>query len=110
MSENSVMSLLQRSLERDRLAHAYLFTGNSLEELEGAARKLAKALNCLSPPVWSPESAPLASCGACDACRRIEQFNHPDVLWVRPESKSRVITMDQMRELLQTVSLKPLAA
>ncbi len=103
------MSLLQRSFERNRLAHAYLFTGNSLEELEEAAQKLAKALNCKSPPPNSTAD-PLASCGHCDACQRIGQFNHPDVLWVRPESKSRVITMDQMRELLQTISLKPMAS
>ncbi len=110
MSESAVMSLLQRSLERNRLAHAYLFTGNSLSELEAAARKLAKALNCASPPSQNADSEALASCGVCDCCRRIDQFNHPDVLWVRPESKSRVITIEQMRELLQTVSLKPMSA
>ena len=32
--------LLQRSLERGRLAHAYLFTGHQLEELEAIARTL----------------------------------------------------------------------
>jgi DNA polymerase III subunit delta' len=110
MSENAVMSLLQRSLERNRLAHAYLFTGNSLSELEAAARKLAKALNCAAPPVGKSGGGPLECCEVCDTCRRIEQLNHPDALWVRPESKSRVITIDQMRELLQTVSLKPMSA
>jgi DNA polymerase-3 subunit delta' len=32
------------------------------------------------------------------------------VQWVRPESKSRIITIDQIRELLHTVSLKPTEA
>jgi hypothetical protein len=36
-----VVQVLQRSLERDRLGHAYLFAGNGLEELEAMARTLA---------------------------------------------------------------------
>ena len=108
--QKKITELLQRSLERDRLAHAYLFTGNSLEELEAVARTLAKTLNCQSPPRRSENNFPLDSCEGCDSCRRIEELNHPDVLWVRPESKSRVITIDQMRELMQTVNLKPTVA
>jgi len=102
-----VARLLQRSLERDRLAHGYLFIGTSLDELEGVARTLAKALNCLNPPVRAASGLGMDSCDQCDNCRRIEQCAHPDVMWVRPESKSRVITIDQMRELMQTVNLKP---
>jgi len=99
--------LLERSLERNRLAHAYLFSGDSLETLESIARTFAKALNCANAKT-GPRT--LQSCGHCDACRRIEHDNHPDVLWVRPESKSRVILIDQMRDLMQTVNLKPTAA
>ena len=84
-----VTQLLQRSLERDRLAHAYLFAGNSLKELEDMARTLAKAVNCLSPPRRASHGLSLDSCDACDPCRRIDRFNHPDVLWIRPESRTR---------------------
>ena len=101
--------LLERSLERNRLAHAYLFSGDSLEELEVVARTLAKAAQLRRPP-GPPPNGRLHSCGQCDSCRRIEHDAHPDVLWVRPESKSRVIAMDQMRELMRAVHLKPTAA
>ena len=43
------VQLLQRSLERGRLGHAYLFTGHDLDELEAIARTLAKTLNCMQP-------------------------------------------------------------
>jgi DNA polymerase III subunit delta' len=101
---------LQRSLERDRLAHAYLFAGSSLQELEDMARTLAKTVNCLSPPRRAASGLPVDSCDHCDSCRRIDQHNHPDVSWIRPESKSRVITIDVMRQLMQTVNLKPTVA
>ena len=47
--QRQVVSLLQRSLERQRLAHAYLFTGADTTELEAVARTLGKTLNCESP-------------------------------------------------------------
>ena len=108
--QGKITQLLQRSLERNRLAHAYLFAGNSLQELEDMARTLAKAVNCLSPPRRASHHPALDCCDACDPCRRIDRFNHPDVLWVRPESKLRLITIDQIRELMQMVNLKPTVA
>lgn len=105
-----VTQLLQRSLERNRLAHAYLFGGNALKELEDMARTLAKTINCLAPPRRAANGLGLDSCDACDNCRRIDHFNHPDVLWIRPEMKSRVIGIEQIRELMQMVNLKPTAA
>ncbi len=108
--QSRIVQLLQRSLERDRLGHAYLFIGTSLEELEAMARALAKTVNCLAPPRRSAQGQPLDSCDHCDPCRRIEHYNHPDVSWIRPESKSRVISIDEIRELMKTVNLKPTAA
>jgi DNA polymerase-3 subunit delta' len=105
-----VVQVLQRSLERDRLGHAYLFAGNGLEELEAMARTLAKTVNCLSPLRRTASGAALDCCDHCQSCRRIDQYNHPDVTWLRPESKSRVITTDVIRELMQTVNLKPTVA
>ncbi len=102
--------LLQRSLDRGRLAHGYLFTGESLELPAHMARTLAKALNCLHPPAQGAAGLALDCCEECLHCRKIEAGNHPDVQWVRPESKSRIITIDQMREVMQTIHLKPMEA
>jgi DNA polymerase-3 subunit delta' len=74
------------------------------------ALTLAKTLNCQSPPKRAPGGLGLDCCDQCDSCRRINNANHPDVLWIRPESKSRVITIDQMRDLMQTMNLKPTMA
>jgi DNA polymerase-3 subunit delta' len=109
-AQQPVVSLLQRSLENGRLAHAYLFSGDDLAEMEGLARVLAKTLNCLNPPLRSLAGQALDCCDECLNCRRIDHNNHPDVLWVRPESKLRLITIDQIRECIQTISLKPAEA
>ena len=105
--QKQVVELLQRSLERGRLAHAYLFTGHQLAELGALARTLAKTLNCQKPVRRAPGGPAIDCCDECQSCRKIDADNHPDVHWVRPESKSRVITIDQMRELMREIHLKP---
>jgi DNA polymerase-3 subunit delta' len=99
------VQLLQRSLERGRLGHAYLFTGDELGELEALARTLARVLNCQQPVRGN--GAATDCCDACGQCQRIANDNHPDVHWVRPESKSRVLTIDQLRDLMREIYLKP---
>jgi DNA polymerase-3 subunit delta' len=104
------IELLERSLARGRLGHAYLFTGDDLEKLEQVARTLAKALNCQQPKQSPRVPGAPDSCDACLSCRKIDNGTHPDVQWIRPESKSRIITIDQMRDTMQTIFLKPTEA
>lgn len=89
---------LQHSLERGRLAHAYLFSGARDAGQADMARTLAKALNCLKKEH--------DSCDRCDSCRQINEGIHPDIYWVRPESKSRRIAVDQIREFERAANLK----
>ncbi len=99
------IELLQRSLERGRLAHGYLFSGHQLEELESVARTLAMTLNCQNP--IRKGGIAIDSCDECLTCRRVENNNYPDVHWVRPESRSRIITVEQIRDVMREVQLKP---
>ncbi|MFT5029462.1 MAG: DNA polymerase-3 subunit delta' [Candidatus Binatia bacterium] len=108
--QEQVVQLLQRSLERGRLAHAYLFAGSQSVELEAVARTLAMTLNCLDPVRGADGGSPVDCCGVCLSCRKIDNLNHADVHWVRPEMKTRTIGVDQIRGLMQTVNLKPTEA
>ena len=107
------VQLLQRSLERGRLAHGYLFTGHQLDQLEGLARALAKTLNCQQPARQA--GVAIDCCDQCLSRQKIEHDSHADVFWVRPESKLRQIRIGQItrreesppRVLLDVVNLKP---
>jgi len=102
------VQLLQRSLARGRLGHAYLFTGHRLEELELLARTLAKTLNCQKP--IKTGGAATDCCDECLSCRKIDHETHTDIHWARPESRSRVVTVEQMRDLMREIQLKPTEA
>lgn len=107
------IQLLQRSLIRGRLGHAYLFTAHALEPLEGLAATLAKTLNCQNPV--RQNGVAIDCCDQCPACRKIDHGNHADVHWVRPESKLRQIRIRQItrrddspaRVMLEFVGMKP---
>ncbi|MBI5395628.1 MAG: hypothetical protein HZA91_10065 [Verrucomicrobia bacterium] len=104
-SQPAVAAVLQRSLENERLAHAYLFAGDALEDMALAARELAKAVNCES-------ATKQGGCGQCAQCQKIEATSppggqHPDVQWAFAESKSRRIRIKQMRELERLLHQKP---
>jgi DNA polymerase III subunit delta' len=102
------VQLLQRSLARGRLGHAYLFTGEQLDDLELLARTLAKTLNCQNPV--NIDGKATDCCDVCLTCRKIDSETHVDTHWARPESKSRIITVEQMRDLMQQIQLKPTEA
>ena len=102
------VQLLQRSLARGRLGHAYLFSGDQLEELESLARTLAKTLNCLNP--IKENGMAVDCCDECASCLKIEGDTHADIHWARPESRSRQVTVEQMREVMREIQLKPTEA
>lgn len=78
----AVMEPLRRAVETHRLAHAFLIIGSP----EGQGRQLATALTQM---LFCSES--VKPCGRCDGCRRIAARTHPDVYWLEPEKKSRII-------------------
>ena len=69
------VALLTAALEQRRLAPAYLFVGP-----EGVGRRLA-ALRFLEGVI---RQAPQAAQAPAGLRRRLEQGNHPDLLWVEP--------------------------
>jgi len=100
------IQLLQRSLSRGRLGHAYLLSGHQIEVLEEVARNLIKTLNCRNPTRREGDALPIDCCDHCPNCAKVIHGNHADVRWLRPESKSRFILTPQIRDLIEQINLK----
>ncbi|MCE0484204.1 MAG: hypothetical protein LV479_08205 [Methylacidiphilales bacterium] len=74
------------SIEKGRMGHSYLLTGDRSDALENLALSLAGQVLGAAPG------------------------DHPDFHSIRPESKSRHITVEQVRELERELYLRPFLA
>jgi len=86
---------LKQAWSSRRLAHAYLFTG-----AEGIGKRLmATALTRL---IFCDNQS---GCGTCNACRRLDHNNHPDLHILEPDGTQ--IKIEQVRQLQQELSHPP---
>lgn len=93
-----VMRMLKNMLQKNRIAHAYLFEGMKGTGKKEAALIFAKAIFCEDVrDGYKP-------CETCISCRRIDHHNNPDLHIIEPDGAS--IKIEQIRQLQQEFSKK----
>ena len=98
MGQEGAKGFLKQVISRDRIPHAYLFTGIPGIGKTTTARALTVALNCQDP-------VDVDGCGKCRICRQIEGGNFPDFSIMRPDGQN--IKIEQVRELNHVLSFPP---
>jgi len=89
---------LTKSQQNKRLGHSLLFHGAAGIGKKAFAIEFAHWLMCEQPLVDK-------ACGECKSCKLIQAESHPDLLTLYPEEEGKSIKVDQVRELIQKVSL-----
>ena len=122
-------------LARDRFPHAVILSGPRGAGKFTLAQMIAKAMNCLEPPM-SSDGLP-DFCGKCSNCERIGQADdldarfseaveareslketekketrifvqtHPDVLIIPPDPPQLLVKVDQVRHVISHIFYKP---
>lgn len=95
--QNEIWLRLQQQLQADKLPHALLFAGPEYTGKEHLVMALARTLLCAAPVA-------ALNCGKCHSCELSASGNHGDFRWLEPEGKSRVIKIEQVRELVEFTS------
>lgn len=124
INQEQPIRILTTLLRNGTVPHALLFTGTEGVGKQAAAVALAMACNCRSAlpeskadhrsgrdPVNSSGEfnlTAIGACGVCKSCRKIAAGNHPDIIRIQPIGP--FIKIDQIRSLLQTLSIKPYEA
>ncbi|MEG9298900.1 DNA polymerase III subunit delta' [Mangrovibacillus sp. Mu-81] len=90
-----VLQMLQNSIMKNRVAHAYLFEGEKGTRKKEVSMLFAKSLLCENREGGK-------ACEECSNCRRINNGNHPDLHLVEPDGLS--IKKEQIKSLQEEFS------
>jgi DNA polymerase-3 subunit delta' len=99
LGQDMALGLLAQAINHQRLAPAYLFFGPPGVGKAAAARQFAAQLLSSAQPVAGRSDPNLG--GNPSLHRRIQQRNHPDLLWVEPTylHQGRPVTVVEAAEL-----------
>lgn len=90
-------SLLLDTARRGELHHAMILHGPSPALLRDVAVRVAKTLNCLAGTTGDD----------CASCQKIDRRMHPDVHFIEAAAEKKMISIEQIREIVSEATLRP---
>ncbi len=92
--QSRVKIILTASLDRNRLAHAYLFHGQPGVGKDALGIAMAMSLNCTE--------GVMGGCGECASCKRILNLEHPNFHMVLPvPTRPKAMKEEKYNEILR---------
>ncbi|AHH12483.1 DNA polymerase III subunit gamma/tau [Borrelia hermsii YBT] len=89
--QDFVVETLKHSIENNRIANAYIFSGPRGVGKTSSARAFARCLNCQVGPTIMP-------CGVCFSCKSIDNDNSLDIIEIDGASNTSVQDVRQIKE------------
>ena len=102
LGQERAKRFLKQVLAREKIPHAYLFTGIPGIGKTTMAMALSMALNCREPVNGD-------GCGRCVSCRQMKSGNFPDFISIRRKPDKKNVLIEQIRDLTRALSFAPVS-
>ena len=99
VGQEHVVKTLKNAIKREKIAHAYLFSGPRGIGKTTIARILAKAVNCKNIKDGEP-------CNKCEICKSINQNNFLDLVEIDAATHTQV---DKIRDIIEKINFSPVS-
>lgn len=97
VGQEHILEVLNHSLKKDMISHAYLFCGPRGTGKTSIAKLFAQSINCETPGA--------IACGHCDNCIEGAAGRHPDIVEIDAASNNGV---DEIRGLIDRIKYTPI--
>lgn len=95
MQRADAYRMLKAAWRNGRLSHAYLLVGSTKKVVENLTIEFLQLIFCeLNLNDRNMDDTP---CGKCNRCLQVSTRKWCDITWIAPEKKSRIISVDQIR-------------
>ena len=95
--QDTIVKTLKNIIMKDKLSHAYLFSGPRGTGKTSCAKLFAKTVNCLNNVNGEP-------CNECAVCKAFNENMNPDIIEIDAASNNGV---DEIREIKNKITLVP---
>lgn len=95
IGQDYMVSILRNSIKKDRISHAYIFSGPRGTGKTSTAKVFAKSINCQNPTENGP-------CNKCESCIHFKE--NADIIEIDAASNNGV---DEIREIINNIKLAP---
>lgn len=97
VGQSHITETLQKAIDTDKVAHAYLFSGPRGTGKTSTAKIFARAMNCVHGPTSHP-------CNECEICRHILSGESMDIVEIDAASNRSI---EDIRTLRETIKFMP---
>ena len=97
VGQDNIVSILKNQIKKDKISHAYLFSGIRGTGKTSTAKVFAKSICCLN-------SSDGEACGVCASCRDIQEGSASDIIEIDAASNRGI---NEIRELKENVGYMP---